>query len=130
VGQATTGQIVEHQGGFPPLTGIAVGADGAIFAASLFTGQVFRLDHGAVTIADVQGPSGLDLSRTGTLYAESVDFGGGPGLARRHLPRGVPRAVGISALGYWFVKTRLRASHGLSPCPRSRIVTRSPTTRM
>lgn len=75
---ATTGQIVEHQGGFPPLTGIALTPDGTVFAASLFTSEVFRLAGGALTVAEVPGPAGLDWSR-GTLYAGSVDFGGGPG---------------------------------------------------
>ncbi len=75
---ATTGAIVSHQGGFPPLTGIAVADDGTLFAASLFTGQVFRLGNGSMTVADVAGPSGLDWAR-GTLYAGSVDFEGGPG---------------------------------------------------
>jgi hypothetical protein len=76
---ASTGQIVQHLDGFPPLTGIAVAKDGTIFAASLFTGQVFRLGKSGTAIAEVPGPSGLALSRTGTLYAGSVDFEGGPG---------------------------------------------------
>jgi len=76
---ATTGQIVSHQGGFPPLTGIAVAPNGTTYVASLFTNQVFRLAGGAPTAAAVTGPSGLDISRNGTLYAGSVDFEGGPG---------------------------------------------------
>jgi len=76
---ATTGAIVEHHGGFPPLTGIAVAKDGTVYVASLFTSQVFRLNHGSMSVADVPGPSGLDTDRNGTLYAGSVDFEGGPG---------------------------------------------------
>jgi streptogramin lyase len=79
---ATTGQIVEHHDGFPPFTGIAVGNDGSLYAASLFTGQVFRLSHGDVTVAQVSesaGPTGLAMSRTGTLYAGVLDFGENPG---------------------------------------------------
>jgi hypothetical protein len=76
---AKTGQIVEHRDGFPPLTGIAVADDGTVFVASLFAGNVFRLSHGAMSVADVPGPTGLDWSR-GVLYAGSVDLeGGGPG---------------------------------------------------
>jgi hypothetical protein len=76
---ATTGAIVEHQGGFPPLTGIAVADNGVVYVASLFTSQVFRLNHGQMSVADVPGPSGLDIGKSGTLYAGSVDFGDGPG---------------------------------------------------
>jgi glucose/arabinose dehydrogenase len=75
---ATTGAILEHHGGFPPLTGIAVANDGTLFVASLFTSQVFRLNQGTTSVADVPGPSGLDIGN-GTLYAGSVDFSGGPG---------------------------------------------------
>jgi hypothetical protein len=79
---ATTGEIVSHQDGFPPLTGIAVADDGTIYAASLFTGQVFRLKGNAVSVAQVAedaGPTGLALSRTGTLYAGTLSFGDAPG---------------------------------------------------
>jgi hypothetical protein len=79
---ATTGAIVQHLDEFPPLTGIAVGNDGTIYAASLFTGQVFRLGQGGVTVAQVSesaGPTGLALSRNGTLYAGVLDFGENPG---------------------------------------------------
>jgi hypothetical protein len=76
---ATTGEIVQHIDGFPPFTGVAVGNDGTVYAASLVTGLVFRLRNGAVSVADVPGPSGLATSRNGTLYAGTVDFEGGPG---------------------------------------------------
>jgi hypothetical protein len=75
---ARTGQILEHRGGFPPLTGLAIADDGSLFVASLFTGEVFHLDHGTRTVADVAGAVGLDWAR-GTLYAGTVDFEGGPG---------------------------------------------------
>ena len=75
---ATTGAIVDHHGGFPPLTGIATCHDDSVYVASLFTGQVFRVKPGAVTVVDVPGPTGLDFSN-GLVYAGSVDFGGGPG---------------------------------------------------
>jgi hypothetical protein len=76
---ASTGAIVEHHGGFPPLTGIALDDAGTVYAASLFTGDVFRITSaGGVTVASVPGPSGLDWAR-GVLYAGSVDFEGGPG---------------------------------------------------
>lgn len=75
---AWTGEIVDTMGGLPPLTGVAVADDGTVFAASLFTGQVFRFGQGGVTTASVPGPAGLDWA-DGVLYAGSLDFGGGPG---------------------------------------------------
>ncbi len=75
---ATTGAIVETHRGFPPLTGVAVAGDGTIFAASLFANTVFRLSGGAVSVADVPGPTGLDWGR-GVLYAGSANLAGGPG---------------------------------------------------
>jgi hypothetical protein len=76
---ARTGEIVETTGGLPPLTGIAVGDDGSVYAASLFTGMIFKFGpNGAVSVAEVPGPTGLDFAR-GVLYAGSLDFGGGPG---------------------------------------------------
>ncbi|HUR13959.1 MAG TPA: ScyD/ScyE family protein [Mycobacteriales bacterium] len=72
---ATTGAIVDHIGGFPPLTGITVADDGTVYAASLFTGEVYRLSHGTRTVADVPGPSDVDWAR-GTLYAATLDFEG------------------------------------------------------
>ncbi|MDP9183658.1 MAG: ScyD/ScyE family protein [Actinomycetota bacterium] len=75
---ATTGQIVNHWGGFPPLTGIAVANNGTIYAASLFTGMIFRIAGSSMSAADVPGPAGLDWAR-GVLYAGTVDFEGGPG---------------------------------------------------
>jgi hypothetical protein len=76
---ATNGAIMATHRGFPPLTGVAVADDGTLFAASLFTSQVFRLSPGgAMAVADVPGPAGLDWAR-GMLYAGTLDFGGGPG---------------------------------------------------
>lgn len=76
---AKTGEIVETTGGLPPLTGIAVGDDGSVYAASLFTSEIFKFGpNGAGSVAKVPGPTGLDFAR-GVLYAGSLDFGGGPG---------------------------------------------------
>jgi hypothetical protein len=76
---ATTGEIIDTRRGLPPLTGVAVGEDGSVYAASLFTGTIFKFGPaGAMSVAEVPGPSGLDYAR-GALYAGSVDFEGGPG---------------------------------------------------
>ena len=69
---ATTGAILSTRGGLPPLTGVAAGRDGVVYAASLFTNQVFRFGpNGGTQIADVPGPTGLDYAR-GVLYAGSA----------------------------------------------------------
>lgn len=74
-----TGAIVDTRDGLPPLTGVAVGDDGSIYAASLFAGLVFKFaPNGGVSVAEVAGPTGLDFAR-GVVYAGSLDFGGGPG---------------------------------------------------
>lgn len=51
----------------PPLTDIAVGDDGAIYAASPFAGAVFRLRNGQLSVAELEGAASLLWSR-GTLY--------------------------------------------------------------
>jgi hypothetical protein len=74
-----TGEILRTWDGLPPLTGIATGRKGRIYAASLFTSTVFRFGrHGGVATAEVPGVTGLDFYR-GRLYAGSLDFEGGPG---------------------------------------------------
>lgn len=76
---ARTGEIVETFDGFPPLTGIAVGDDGSLYASSLFTGMIFRIaPDGSTSVAEVPGPTGMEYGR-GVLYVGSVDFEGGPG---------------------------------------------------
>jgi len=76
---ATTGEIVDTWGGLPPLTGVAVGDDGSVYASSLFVGLIFKFaPNGAVSLAEVPGPAGLDFAR-GVLYVGTVDFAGGPG---------------------------------------------------
>jgi sugar lactone lactonase YvrE len=76
---ARTGEIVETLDGFPPLTGIAVGDDGSVYASSLFAGMIFRIaPDGSMSVAEVPGPTGMEFDR-GVLYVGSLDFGGGPG---------------------------------------------------
>lgn len=75
---ATTGAIVETRGDLPPLTGITVSEDGTVYAASLFTGTIFRLGAGGLSVAEVPGAADVDWA-DGVLYATTVDFGGGPG---------------------------------------------------
>lgn len=71
---ARSGAIVDTWGGFPPLTGIAVDGGGAVYVASLFTNQVFRIQGGAITgVADVPGPTDVEW-RNGLLVAGSLDF--------------------------------------------------------
>jgi hypothetical protein len=60
---AYTGAIVRTWGDLPPLTGIDVAYDGTIYAASLFTNQVFRIARTGVTIADIPAPADVELGR-------------------------------------------------------------------
>lgn len=70
-----TGAIVDTRGGLPPLTGVAVAPDGSVYAASLFADTIFRFaPDGAVSVAEVTGPTGLDFAR-GVLYATTLAFG-------------------------------------------------------
>jgi len=66
-----TGKIGFVYGNLPPLTGIAIDADGNIYASSLFTNSIFRITPGGVrAMATVPGPTGLAW-RNGVLYAAS-----------------------------------------------------------
>lgn len=66
-----TGSIGFTMGNLPPLTGIAVAADGTIYASSMFTNTVFRIaPNGARSAASVPGPTGLAW-RSGVLYSAS-----------------------------------------------------------
>jgi hypothetical protein len=79
---ANTGEILFHEDGFPPLTGITVGPDGTGYAVSPFAGLVFRHDGstGAVSAAQVPGVTDAAVGKDGTLYATTADLeGGAPG---------------------------------------------------
>jgi hypothetical protein len=77
---ASTGAIRDHIDGFPPLTGIALGPDGTVYASSLFAGLIFRHSpEGEDSVAEVPGAADVTVGRDGTLYATTVDFEGGPG---------------------------------------------------
>jgi sugar lactone lactonase YvrE len=69
-----TGAIVRTWGGLPPLTGIAVDEDGTIYAASLFTDQVFRFKGRHMTTATVPSPSDVELGH-GMLVVASAFTG-------------------------------------------------------
>ncbi len=68
------GHIVRTWGGLPPLTGIAVSHNGTIYAASLFTDQVFRICGAHITTASVPSPSDVELGHW-MLLAASADTG-------------------------------------------------------
>lgn len=51
----------------PPLTDVAVGSDGAVYAASPFAGAVFRLLDGQLSVVELEGAVSL-LWSFGTLY--------------------------------------------------------------
>ena len=68
------GHIVRTWGDLPPLTGIAVDEHGTIYAASLFTDQVFRFCGRHVAIASVPSPSDVELGH-GMLVAASAYTG-------------------------------------------------------
>ncbi len=68
------GHIVRTWGGLPPLTGIAVDDHGTIYAASLFTDQVFRFRGSHVTTATVPSPSDVELGH-GMLVVASAFTG-------------------------------------------------------
>lgn len=71
-----TGAIVKQWDGFPPLTGIEVDSTGNIYAASLFTNQIFKITKtGARLAASVPGPSGL-VWHNSHIWAGSVNLAG------------------------------------------------------
>jgi hypothetical protein len=67
-----SGKIVRTWGGLPPLTGIAVSPKGTIYAASLFTNQVFRFHRSSVTTAEVPGPTDVEWGRRGLVAASAT----------------------------------------------------------
>ena len=69
---ARTGKIVRTWGQLPPLTGIAVGHDGTIYAASLFTDTVFRIHGSSVTTAVVPAPTDVEWGRCGLVAASAT----------------------------------------------------------
>jgi sugar lactone lactonase YvrE len=58
---ARTGKIVRTWGGLPPLTGLAIGRDGTIYAASFVSDTVLRIRHGDVDVATVPAPTDIEL---------------------------------------------------------------------
>lgn len=50
-----TGAIVRSWGGLPPLTGLAIGKHGTIYAASLVANQVLRIRGGDIDVAEIPG---------------------------------------------------------------------------
>lgn len=75
---ARTGAIVRTWGDLPPLTGIDVDRDGTIYAAALFTNQVFRIGcRGGTTVAEIPAPADVELghgmvlvsSLTGSIFS-------------------------------------------------------------
>ncbi|HET7901412.1 MAG TPA: ScyD/ScyE family protein [Candidatus Nanopelagicales bacterium] len=57
-----SGKIVRSWDGLPPLTGLAVGANGTIYAASLVANQVLRIRGTDVDVADIPGPADAEYS--------------------------------------------------------------------
>ena len=53
------------------MTGIALGDDGSLYAASLFTNTVFRISSGGVTSAFVPAPTDVEWGH-GELLAGSL----------------------------------------------------------
>lgn len=82
---ARTGAIVATLTGFPPLTGIAVGPDGSIYAASLLAGVLVRIaPDGSRTVAHVPA---ADVETAGSvLYATTVSLRGDAGSVVRVSP--------------------------------------------
>ncbi len=68
---ARTGAIVRTWGGLPPLTGLALGRDGTIYASSLVTDTVLRIHGDDVTSAFVPAPTDVEISRHGQLVVAS-----------------------------------------------------------
>ena len=59
---ARTGAIVRSWDGFPPLTGIAVGKHGTLYAASLVGNQVLRIRGTDVDVVDIPGAADAEYS--------------------------------------------------------------------
>lgn len=67
-----TGEVVQRFLDFPPLTGIAVGDDGTIYASSLFKSRVYRIaTDGSRTATSVPAVTDVALGH-GALYAGSL----------------------------------------------------------
>jgi hypothetical protein len=71
-----SGAIVSHEGGLPPLTGIASGVGNIGYAVSPFAGLIFRHDFssGATTAAEVPGVTDVTVGKDGALYATTADL--------------------------------------------------------
>lgn len=71
--EQSSGRIVAHWGGLPPLTGIAMGGQGSAYVSSLFTNRIYRLTGMGEVRASVEvaGPTGVQI-HDGDLYAGSV----------------------------------------------------------
>ncbi|MCW2622442.1 MAG: hypothetical protein JWL64_2044 [Frankiales bacterium] len=71
-----TGAIVRQWDGFPPLTGVEIDSTGNLYAASLFTNQIFKITPaGQRLAAAVPGPSGL-VWHNSHIWAGSVNLAG------------------------------------------------------
>lgn len=57
-----TGAIVRSWGGLPPLTGLAIGRHGTIYASSLPANQVLRIRGNDVDVVDVPGAADVEYS--------------------------------------------------------------------
>ncbi len=79
-----SGKIVRTWGGLPPLTGIAVGKHGEIYASSLFAGKVLKITSSGVSAANVPGATDVEYGN-GMLAVGAIAFppGSGPGAVYR-----------------------------------------------
>jgi hypothetical protein len=82
------GTIVRTWGGLPPLTGIAVGKHGEIYASSLFASKVFKITGHGMWAADVPGATDVEYGN-GMLVVGSMAFppGSGPGAVYKLSPK-------------------------------------------
>ncbi|NHC47377.1 ScyD/ScyE family protein [Motilibacter aurantiacus] len=114
-----TGTLLQTYGGFTTITGVAVGADGSIYAAELFggshafPGQVTKLaPNGTRTVAAVPFAAGVAVSPNGDVYtsafgiatAEGMGLPGSDGAVWRlkpaaftTAPTGTPTPTGTDA---------------------------------
>lgn len=71
-----TGAVSQVATGFSGAVDLAVAADGTIYVAELFAGQISKVVDGTVsTVVALDSPGAIEVTRDGTIYATTGVFG-------------------------------------------------------
>jgi hypothetical protein len=73
-----THELTRVATGFSGAVDLAVAADGTIYVAELFGGQISRISNGSVSVlTELAEPGAVEIARDGTIYATTGVFGDG-----------------------------------------------------